>query len=141
MRLLVARGTSPRLIDEPASLVVRIVQLREGVGDLLAGHEEFEPIGQPRITRSAASKRRDLYRMPEDKGRLDQPVLHELLEKLRDQPAPSEARLGLDVVLLDQALECPDVRAGQVFIYNLADRFHHLDALKGSGDLDFLPLV
>src|SRR3989454_1766254 len=56
MGLLVPRGPSPRLVFEPASLVIGIVQLRERVGDLLAGEEELEAIGQPRVARAPAGE-------------------------------------------------------------------------------------
>src|SRR5947208_3797530 len=63
MRLLVAGSAGPRLVLEPASLVIRIVELRKGVGDLLTGEEELEAVGQPWVTGSPPGQRRDLHRM------------------------------------------------------------------------------
>src|SRR5437879_2357575 len=78
MRLLIARGASPRLVFEPASLVIGIVQLRERVGDLLSGEEELEPVGQPRVAGAPACERRHFDRVSEHERRLDQRVLYQL---------------------------------------------------------------
>src|SRR6184192_3183136 len=57
MRLLIAGGASPRLVFEPASLIIGIIQLRERVSDLLSGEEELEPVGQPRVAGAPAGER------------------------------------------------------------------------------------
>src|SRR5438132_5594258 len=88
MRLLIARGASPRLVFEPASLVIGIVQLRERVSDFLSGEEELEPVGQPRVAGAPACERRHFDRVSEHERRLDQRVPYELLEQLGDQPTP-----------------------------------------------------
>src|ERR1700730_18372890 len=80
MRLLIAGGASTDLVFEAASLVIGIVELREGVGNLLARNEELEAIGQPRVTGAAPRQWRNLDWVPENEGRLDQRVLHEFLE-------------------------------------------------------------
>src|ERR1700730_2407620 len=80
MRLVIARRASPGLVFEAGSLVVRIVELREGVRDLLARNEELEAIGQARVTGTAPRQWRNLDWVPEDERRLHQRVLHEFLE-------------------------------------------------------------
>src|SRR5256714_475111 len=87
VRLLIAGGASPRLVFEAGPLVIRIVELGERVGDLLAGDEELEAVGQPWVAGTPSGQGGDLDRMPENEGRLDERVLHQLLEKLGDQPA------------------------------------------------------
>src|SRR5436853_1045827 len=57
MRFLIAGGASPRLVFEPASLIIGIIQLRERVSDLLSGEEELEPVGQPRVAGAPAGER------------------------------------------------------------------------------------
>src|SRR5712691_12081273 len=66
MRLLVARGARPRLVFEASSLVIGLVKLGEGVGDLLAGDEELEPIRQPRVRGAPPGQRRDLDGMSQN---------------------------------------------------------------------------
>src|SRR5258708_14673064 len=57
MRLLIPGGAGARLVNEPGSLVVRVVELGEGIRDLLAGDEELEAIRQSRVRRAAPCQR------------------------------------------------------------------------------------
>src|SRR5205809_4670740 len=104
MGLIVTGRTRPRLVFEASPLIVRVVQLGEGIGDLLAGNEQLEAIRQPRITGSPPGEWRDFHRMSQDEGGLHQGVLHELLEQLGDQPAPAGPGLRLNAVFLDEPL-------------------------------------
>ena len=109
-----ARGCSPRpsraprgrrarrsceLRLEPPALLVRIVQLAEGVGHLEAADVELEALDRVGIVRLLLRQRRHLGREVVDEGRLNQPILAERLEDLgRDLPGPV-ARLDLDAEL------------------------------------------
>src|SRR6266849_9190318 len=141
MRLLIPRGARPCLVFETGSLVIGIVELGKRVSDLLARDEELEAIGQSRGVGAPPGERRDLDGMPENEGGLDQRVLHQLLEQLGDESAPPQPRLGLDVVLLDQRLECGHLGLADVLADHLADRGHHLHPLEGPRERDFLALV
>src|SRR5437763_6912064 len=141
MCFLIAGCASPGLVFEPASLVIGIVELREGIGDLLSGEEELEAVGQPRVAGSPASERRDFDRVSEHERRLDQRVLNQLLEQLGDEPAPTQPGLGLDVVFLDQGLERGLVGLAHVLTDGCADRLHHLHPLEGPRERDLLALV
>src|SRR5256885_2725948 len=141
MRLLVARSAGPRLVLEPASLVIRIVELRKGVGDLLTGEAELEAVGQPWVSGSPPGQRRDLDRVSKDECRLHQRVLNQLLEQLGDESAPSQPGLGIDVVLLDQALERRHIGLAHVLTDDRADRLHHFDPFERPRERDFLTLV
>src|SRR5205823_10111970 len=141
MRFLVAGSAGPRLVLETGSLVIRIVELRKGVGDLLTGEEELETVGQPWVTGAPTGQRRDLDRMPKDECRLHQRVLNQLLEQLGDESAPSQPGLGIDVVLLDQALERRYIGLAQVLTDDCADRLHHFDPIERPRERDFLTLV
>src|SRR2546425_13293944 len=66
MRFLVPGRPGATLVDKAGALVIRVVQLREGVGDLLAGDEEFEAIRQSRVRRATPRQRRDLDGMAKD---------------------------------------------------------------------------
>ena len=48
-RLVVAGVASLDLAAEPGRLILGVVQLREAVGDLLAGDEQLESIGEERV--------------------------------------------------------------------------------------------
>src|SRR5436309_6636237 len=63
MGLIVTGRTRPRLVFEASPLIVRVVQLGEGIGDLLAGNEQLEAIGQTRIAGSSPGQRGNFYRM------------------------------------------------------------------------------
>src|ERR1700674_398257 len=74
----VSSSPGARLVDEPGALVIRVVQLGEGIRDLFTGDEELEPVRQSRVASASPRQRRDLDRVTEDEGRLHQRLLHQL---------------------------------------------------------------
>ncbi len=62
------------------SLVDRIVQFAEGVGNLPAGDKQFKAIGDTRVVLVAPGQRRDFGRVGGDKGRIDQFFLDQEFE-------------------------------------------------------------
>ena len=81
-RLLIARTLARRLLAKPRGLVVRIVELRETVGELASADEELEAVGDERIAVVASREWRDLGRVRIHEGRLQQAVLGGVLEDL-----------------------------------------------------------
>ena len=79
--------------------------------------------------------------MSKDECRLHQRVLNQLLEQLGDESAPSQPGLGIDVVLLDQALERRHIGLAHVLTDDRADRLHHFDPFERPREGDFLTLV
>ena len=108
-RFLVARALARHLLAEARSLVVRVVQLGEAVGELAATHEELEAVGDERIGVVAARERRHLGRVGADERGLHQARLGRLLEDLDLQLAGTVAHAGLDAELLAHAAQVLDV--------------------------------
>ena len=69
VRLFVAGGRRLALLLEARALVVGIVQLAEGVGDLHAGDEELEAFDHARVPGAALRERRQLHRIVRDEDR------------------------------------------------------------------------
>src|SRR5439155_4631436 len=72
LRLLVARLQQTLLLLEASTLLVGVVQLGERVRDLDAADEPFETLNQPLLAPVRLRKWRQLFRIVEDEGRLDQ---------------------------------------------------------------------
>ena len=85
---------------EARRLVLRIVQLGEAVGDLAAGQEELEAIGEERIGIVGARQRRDFRRIGVHEGGVHEGVLGGLLEDLDLQLARAVVRIHGDAELL-----------------------------------------
>ncbi len=75
MRLLVAGGACPHLRLEALSLILRVVELGEGVRDLPAIDVGLEPLDEPRIGAVHLGQGRNVARKSGDMDRLDQRVL------------------------------------------------------------------
>ena len=70
VRLVVAgRAARAALAEQALALVVRIVQLAEGVADLHAAEERLEALDQARVVGRALGERRELDRVVDDEGR------------------------------------------------------------------------
>src|SRR5262245_17633146 len=93
--LLVAPGGLLRLRLEAAALLVRVVQLCERVRDLNAADERLPAFHQPRLAAMPLREGRELHRVVEDEGRLDQPGLNLLREQAVDQLSPALLRVRL----------------------------------------------
>jgi hypothetical protein len=89
------RSTSPprrrlpwlRLFEEARRLVFGVVQLGEAIGDLAAGDEQLEALGDLRVAVAAARQRADLGRVVDDEGRIPEIGFGSLLEELQLQRA------------------------------------------------------
>ncbi len=71
MRLAVAGLALCGLLDKALVLVLRIVELGEGISQLKGAGEWLEPFDKTRIVRFLFRERRDFFRIIHDKGRLD----------------------------------------------------------------------
>jgi len=84
VRLLVAGGSGRELVLEPLGLIFRIVQLREGVRDLVPRDVELEAVDEPRVgvvpPRERESSTGSASRTWLDEVRLDEPLEHEAEE-------------------------------------------------------------
>ncbi len=96
VRLEVASGAVRQLRLEPPPLLVRIVQLAEGVRHLETADVELEPLHGIRVVGLLFRQRRDLGRKVIDEGRLNQLVLAQPLEDLRRDLPGAAARVNLE---------------------------------------------
>ena len=134
---LVALCLELKLMLETLLLVDRVVELREGVGELAAGDEQLEALGVARVRSVLFGQRADLHRMPSQEGRLNQLVLDKFVEEQVEDIALQMALLILDVVLLGnrsgflQGVDLVEVDAGV-----LLDRLDHADPLKRFAQVD-----
>src|SRR4030095_1171393 len=71
----------PRLFSKSRSLVFRIVQLGETIGNFAAADVELEALRHPRVLVAAAGERRHLDGVIQYERRLDQLLFHRILEK------------------------------------------------------------
>ena len=92
LRLGVAARQLLGLLVEAAALLVGVVELAEGVGDLDPADERLQALDQARLGAVALGERRELDRVVEDEGRLDQVRLDVLGEEHVDELAPAERR-------------------------------------------------
>ena len=85
--LVVAFGPLLGLLDEAAALVDGVVELRVGVGVLVAADKEFEPVHDVPAARLQLGQRRILDGVVDDEGGLQELLLHEGVETLRQDLA------------------------------------------------------
>ena len=83
------RAVSSRCCLEAAALLVRVVELGERVGDLDPADERLPALDEAVLAAVALGERRQLDRVVEDEGRLDQLRLDELREQVVDELAPA----------------------------------------------------
>src|SRR2546422_4516290 len=83
------------LLEAPA-LILGVVQLGEGVGDLVTRHEELEAVDEARVAVVAARERRELERELGDEDRLDEERLHDRFEDRREEMAGGRVRVRRD---------------------------------------------
>ncbi len=76
LRLLVAGRPQASLLEEALSLLLGVVELAEGVGDLAAGQEALEALHQAGVVGFALGQGRYLQRVVQEKGGLDELWLH-----------------------------------------------------------------
>ena len=97
MRLGVTGATHLRLLREARVLLLGVVQLRVAVADLHTAAEHLEALGQRRVAGHAARQRRQLDRVVDQEGRLDQVRLDEVRQRVVDELRPGlvGARLEL----------------------------------------------
>src|SRR6188508_2313312 len=70
--LEIARGLEPGQVLEARALIDRIVELAESICHFLAIDEELESFSETRAPSSWFGQRRNLLRIIDDEGRLDQ---------------------------------------------------------------------
>src|SRR5215469_7631183 len=99
-RLLVALVLARHLCTKARRLILRIVELGEAVGDLAAGEEELEAVGDERIGIVRPRQRRHLGRITVHEGRIQQRALGGLLEQRNLQAARAVLALEADTELL-----------------------------------------
>src|SRR5215207_4324416 len=135
--LLTARRLLGPLRLEAGPLLVRVVQLREGVGELHAGREAFEALDEPRLGAMVLGEGRELLRVVQDEGRLLERRLHVLGEEVVDEPSPGLRRVELAAALARRGdervalavLEDVDAR-------RLGDRLAQLEPPPGRGEVE-----
>ena len=89
MRLLVAGRAIAARRQQALALIVRIVELAEGVADLHAGHEGLEALHQARVGGLALRQRRELDRVVGDEARAGSASARRAREKsVVHEPAP-----------------------------------------------------
>src|SRR5207244_7365545 len=91
-----ARGARAELLLEAPALILGVVQLGEGVGDLVARHEELEAVDEARVAVVAARERRELDRELGDEARLHEERLDHRLEDRREEMAGRRLRRHRD---------------------------------------------
>src|SRR3984893_14831847 len=91
--LLVAGRPQLCLSLEPRSLVDRVVQLAESIGELTSAHHALETLDQGGVVPVDARERRDLSRIVEHEHRVDQLGLDELLVQLHDHAPGAPGRV------------------------------------------------
>ena len=128
---------------EARRLVLRIVQLGEAVGDLAAGDEQLEAVGDRRVGVAGARQRRDVGRVRDDEGRLHQLVLGRRLEQLQLQQPDAVGREHLDVERRQRHAQVLGLRElGQrVLRVVLVDRLGHRQPVERPAEVDGLALV
>ena len=92
-------GTCRGLGFEAGTLVVGVDELAEGVGQLPAGHDGLEALGQVRVVAMAPGQRRHLGREVGDEHRAPQVGLGGLLEELEQELARPPRAHRLDARL------------------------------------------
>ena len=108
-RLLVAGVLGLRLRVEARRLVLGVVELGEAVGELAAGDEELEALGDRRVGVGGARERRDLGRIVDDEGRLRELRLGDFLEQRELQRAQARflrvpAAFGAQLAMQERAV-------------------------------------
>ena len=81
MRFIVSGLPFRDLLLEPLFLIDRIVQLRIGIGDFLTANKQLETFHETGVIGFLLRKRRQLQRIINDEGRLDQFRLHKGIEQ------------------------------------------------------------
>ncbi len=128
---------------EALGLILGIVELGIGVGDLAATNEQLEAVGYVGVAIVAPGQRRDLERILGDEGRLFQLVLDQLLENHHLQLAQAfvteqlGARLLGDGTGLLQIIEI----GGRDFRVELEDGVEHRQARKGLAEVEHLVAI
>ena len=89
------RAELGRLLLEAAALLVGVVELAEGVGDLDPADERLPALDQALLGAVRLGEGRELDRIVEDEGRLDQARARPRGEQAVDQLAPALGRVGL----------------------------------------------
>ena len=128
---------------EALGLILGIVQLGVGVGDLAAADEQLEAISDVRIVVATTRQRRDFERITGDEGWLLQLVLDQLLENHHLQLAqPFEAE-HLGAGLLGDGAGGVDVlQVGSADLrVELEDRVEHGQTCKGLAEVEQLVAV
>ena len=95
-RLVVTCILALDLCAEPRRLILGIVELGETVGQLAAGNEKLEAIGEERIRIVGARQRADFGGIGVHERRVHEHVFGELLEELDLKFARTVTRLELD---------------------------------------------
>src|ERR1035437_1171945 len=94
--LVVAGGAEPCLLLEALPLVDWVVELAERVGELTAGHDQFESLDEPAVVAAAAGERRDLGGIVEHEDRVPELGLDTLLIDLQQHGPGSVGWLHVD---------------------------------------------
>ena len=142
----VAGGLVAGLLLEAAALVHGVVQLGEGVADLLAHDDGLEALDDERVVRAALGQRAQLERVVDREGRLDETRPHGVLESLVHQRGEGVAVLHVDLAGAQHLLRRlrigahPGKRQAQVFLQQRIDgaprpRGLQLDGVLAHGDL------
>src|SRR5712691_3924056 len=97
LRLFVAGGAEAGLTNKTLALLDGVVKLRIGVAELKATCKDLEPFHVSRRVRLALRQRRDLDRIVEQKGRLNELWLDVCAYDLVEELSPAGARLGPDI--------------------------------------------
>ena len=87
MGLLIAFGALLHLLGKPLPLINGIIELAEGVADLLSPHVAFEPSGETGMEGVPLCQRRGLDWVAHNKRGLLKGGFHKDLEKLFDEAA------------------------------------------------------
>ena len=92
--LLVARGLVGALLLEAGALLVRVVQLGEGVRELHAGGEASKRSTRPGLGAVVLRERRELLRVVHDEGRVLEVRLHVLRQQVVHALGPGALARG-----------------------------------------------
>lgn len=142
-RLVVAGVLLLDLQHEALGLVLGVVQLGIGIGDLAAADEQLEAVSDARVFVVAAGQRRNLEGVAGDEVRLLQLVLHQFLENHHLQLAQAFVAEDLGAGLLGDGPRLLDVVevGGADLRVVLEDRIEHRQAHERLAEMEDLVAV
>ena len=140
--LVVAHVLGRHLGAEALGLIHRVVQLGEGVAVLVAQDEQLEALSELGVLRMLLRQRRDLQRVVDDEGGLDELLLRHGLEDLGDELALAPSRLGMAAVFLQNGHQLLAAAVeGHLLAGVLAGQLHHGGAAPVAGQIHRRSLV